>query len=111
LTLEGLNRAATTVNSIGEDLQMEYRMTKACVQPGTDFYEGVRAAVIDKDQSPKWNPSNVEEVTVDVIDSYFAPSSDGEEWQIPEIFQLPTGDGLKETDDRQTPDSVYEVCA
>jgi enoyl-CoA hydratase/carnithine racemase len=85
LTLEGLNRAATTVHSIGEDLQMEYRMAKACVQPGTDFYEGVRAALIDKDQSPKWNPSNLEEVTVDVIESYFAPLREGEEWKIPAI--------------------------
>jgi enoyl-CoA hydratase/carnithine racemase len=85
LTMEGLNRAATTVHSIGEDLQMEYRMAKACVRPGADFYEGVRAALIDKDQSPKWNPSTLEEVTMHAIDSYFVPLSEEDEWQIPEV--------------------------
>jgi enoyl-CoA hydratase/carnithine racemase len=84
LTLEGLHRAATKVHSIGEDLQMEYRMAKACVQPGTDFYEGVRAALIDKDHAPKWHPSTLEDVTMGVIESYFVPLGE-EEWQIPHV--------------------------
>lgn len=84
LTLEGLCRA-TTLDSIGQDLQMEYRMAKACVATNTnDFYEGVRAALVDKDQQPKWNPSTLEEVTWESIEKYFAPlSSKEEEWVIP----------------------------
>ncbi|KAG7343857.1 enoyl-CoA hydratase [Nitzschia inconspicua] len=86
LTLEGLNRA-TTLQTVGEDLQMEYRMAKTCVtgQGSDDFYEGVRAALIDKDFSPKWNPERLEDVSKELIDKYFAPLSDDEEWVIPNV--------------------------
>lgn len=36
-----------------------------------DFYEGVRALLIDKDKSPKWSPRSLEEVTNSMIDRYF----------------------------------------
>ncbi|OEU22477.1 enoyl-CoA hydratase [Fragilariopsis cylindrus CCMP1102] len=72
ITLEGLKRGAEC-KSMAEDLQMEYRMAKACVRPGRDFYEGIRALLVDKDLSPKWNPSTLEEVTDDMIEEYFSP--------------------------------------
>ena len=72
VTMEGLKRGASC-KTIGEDLQMEYRMAKACVRPGLDFYEGIRSVLIDKDHSPKWNPSTLEEVTDDMIQEFFAP--------------------------------------
>jgi enoyl-CoA hydratase len=31
-----------------------------------DFIEGVRAAVVDKDRNPKWNPSRLEDAVVDL---------------------------------------------
>ena len=34
-----------------------------------DFYEGIRAQLVDKDRNPKWNPSTLEEVKS--IDHYF----------------------------------------
>ena len=39
-----------------------------------DFREGVRAAVVDKDKAPAWQPSSLEEVDSDQIDDLAAPA-------------------------------------
>lgn len=39
----------------------------------TDFPEGVRALLIDKDQKPKWQPSTLEEVSLSSVETYFTP--------------------------------------
>ena len=70
VTLEGLKRGAK-VQSIGEALQMEYRMSQAFMREGSDFYEGIRAALVDKDGKPKWNPTNLKDVTEEMVESYF----------------------------------------
>ncbi|XP_041120799.1 3-hydroxyisobutyryl-CoA hydrolase, mitochondrial [Polyodon spathula] len=56
--------------SLQEVLVMEYRLSQACMR-GHDFYEGVRAVLIDRDQSPKWKPGVLEEVTGDFVDGCF----------------------------------------
>ena len=58
-------------------LTLEYRMTQH-VMAGRDFYEGVRAALIDKDQAPRWQPGTLAEVNDRMIDAYFAPIGDRE---------------------------------
>ncbi|KAG1693162.1 3-hydroxyisobutyryl-CoA hydrolase, mitochondrial [Nymphon striatum] len=58
--------------SLQEALQMEYRISQRCMADH-DFYEGVRAAMIDKDYSPSWVPSKLSQVTKKHIDSYFDP--------------------------------------
>jgi len=40
---------------------------------GPDFYEGVRAAVIDKDRRPQWSPKRLEEVGEDAVAAHLAP--------------------------------------
>jgi enoyl-CoA hydratase/carnithine racemase len=72
VTLEGLRRGAK-MSDIGQDLIMEYRMSQAFMREGSDFYEGIRATLIDKDRQPKWNPASVEQVTDEMVESYFAP--------------------------------------
>jgi enoyl-CoA hydratase len=45
-----------------------------------DFIEGVRALIIDKDNSPKWDPPTPEAVTDAWIDAIFAPLPENEKW-------------------------------
>ena len=39
----------------------------------TDFYEGIRAAVIDKDRAPLWRPASIDEVGPQDVTVYFEP--------------------------------------
>jgi hypothetical protein len=77
VTLEGLKRASK-LNNIGECLAMEYRIVQACMKEGSDFYEGIRAALVDKDGEPKWSPGRLEEVSSDIVESYFESLGDDE---------------------------------
>jgi len=45
---------------------------------GHDFLRGVRAALVDKDQSPRWRPATVDAVADEMVDAYFAPIGDRE---------------------------------
>ncbi len=49
--------------SIEQCLKLEYRMVSA-IKQGHDFYEGVRAQLIDKDRAPKWSPARLEDVDI-----------------------------------------------
>lgn len=68
ITLRQLSEGASL--NLQDVFTMEYRLSQACMR-GHDFYEGVRAVLIDKDQSPKWNPAALEEVTDEYLDSCF----------------------------------------
>ncbi|MDO8840176.1 MAG: enoyl-CoA hydratase/isomerase family protein [Parvibaculum sp.] len=53
-------------------MRLEYRLIERFVK-GHDFYEGVRAVVIDKDQKPKWKPARLADIEAGDVDGYFAP--------------------------------------
>jgi enoyl-CoA hydratase len=53
-------------------LETDYRLACAFLE-APDFYEGVRAALIDKDGAPRWQPAQLSEVSQAVVDRYFAP--------------------------------------
>jgi len=59
-------------------LRMEWRMVSRVPTELPDFYEGVRAAVIDKDNKPRWSPARLEDVDPAMLDRFFAPSPLGE---------------------------------
>ena len=56
-------------------MRLEFRMVNR-IFTAADFFEGTRAVVIDKDQSPNWQPGSLAEVTSDRVDGYFAPLAD-----------------------------------
>ena len=60
-----------------EALVLEYRLTQHFMS-APDFYEGVRAVLIDKDQQPHWQPATLADVADAAVESYFAPLGDGE---------------------------------
>jgi enoyl-CoA hydratase len=51
-------------------LEIERRLT-ARFLAGHDFYEGVRAALIDRDRRPRWQPARLEEVDDTTVVGYF----------------------------------------
>jgi enoyl-CoA hydratase len=77
LTLAALRRARQFV-SLEECLNMEYRLTVRLYEHG-EFLEGVRALLVDKDRTPKWNPPRLEDVTPAMVEAFFAPLPAGEE--------------------------------
>jgi len=77
VTLEGLKRGARA-QTIGQALEMEYRMSQSFMKEGSDFYEGIRAALVDKDGNPEWSPANLEDVTEKIVDGYFEKLGDRE---------------------------------
>lgn len=75
MTLRQLQMGASL--SLKDVLMMEYRLSQACMR-GHDFYEGVRAVLVDKDQSPRWSPSSLEEVSDQALDRCFSSLGDKE---------------------------------
>jgi enoyl-CoA hydratase len=55
-----------------ECMRAEFRIVSRVVY-AHDFYEGVRALIIDKDNRPLWRPSALDQVGAKDIERYFAP--------------------------------------
>jgi enoyl-CoA hydratase len=53
-------------------MQLEYQLMLHFIQ-GHDFFEGIRALLIDKDQAPQWQPAELKTLTVEGIEAYFKP--------------------------------------
>ncbi|MCM2432531.1 enoyl-CoA hydratase/isomerase family protein [Agrobacterium rosae] len=69
LTLR-LLRAGRQSSGLIECLEREF--AAGCeVLRNHDFYEGVRAALVDKDRNPKWHPDTLGDVTEEDLDRYF----------------------------------------
>jgi enoyl-CoA hydratase len=62
-----------------DNMAMEYRIGARVVQRH-DFLEGVRAVIVEKDNSPKWAPPTLEGVTEAMLDAIFEPLPSAEEW-------------------------------
>lgn len=63
--------------SMDENMRMEWRIASR-MPKGHDFYEGVRALIVDKDNKPAWKPARLEDVTAAEVEAYFRPLGEGE---------------------------------
>lgn len=71
ITLEQLRRSRTM--TLADCLRMERSIMQHCLAHG-EMVEGIRAAIIDKDNLPRWQPATLEEVTPDMIARFFVPA-------------------------------------
>jgi enoyl-CoA hydratase len=62
-------------------LEADYQLVCHFLQEA-DFFEGVRAVVIDKDHAPRWHPPTIEAVTAASVESYFE-AIESEPWSLP----------------------------
>ena len=63
-------------------MQTEFRIVSRIIH-GHDFYEGVRAVIMDKDNAPRWRPATLAEISDAEVARHFAPLPPGGEWLVP----------------------------
>lgn len=85
LTLRHLRNAARM--DLREVLIADQRLACRCLE-GNDFAEGVRAALVDKDNLPVWNPATLAEVDQAAIEACFAPLPAGEDLVLPSRAEM-----------------------
>ncbi|RLJ41632.1 enoyl-CoA hydratase/carnithine racemase [Litoreibacter meonggei] len=74
-------RRLRSATSIRQALDQEFRYTHRAVAQG-DFIEGIRAAIIDRDRSPKWTHDSPEAVTeMDVSHMLMPLGADALNWE------------------------------
>lgn len=59
-------------HEIEDCLRGEFRLVQRFMA-GHDFYEGIRAVLVDKDHAPKWRPASLADVSDGAIAAMFAP--------------------------------------
>jgi enoyl-CoA hydratase/carnithine racemase len=77
VTLELIRRARTM--SLADELRLERDLVRHCFHTkhldrtgaATETVEGIRALAVDKDHSPKWNPSRIEDITPEMVMPFF----------------------------------------
>jgi enoyl-CoA hydratase len=75
VALEALRRARG--RDLDACLRMEFRLSQHFMA-GHDFYEGIRALLIDKDRQPRWDPDTLAGVTDEMVAACFAPLAEDE---------------------------------
>ncbi len=68
VSLAHLRRAADM--DFDQVMAQDFTLAKHFMR-GHDFYEGVRALLVDKDKQPKWEPKTLDSVTGEAVEGYF----------------------------------------
>lgn len=66
---------------LADVLKTEFRLSQHFMA-GHDFFEGVRAQLIDKDHAPKWRPADLASVTPAMVEACFAPVPGVKDWAV-----------------------------
>lgn len=56
--------------SLKEALEIEFQLSQVFIK-NHDFFEGIRALLIDKDQKPAWSPATIDDVDSSLVAEYF----------------------------------------
>ncbi len=79
VTLESVRRSRT-LTGLRDALAQEYGLVMWFATTQPDLAEGIRAQVIDKDRSPKWQPATLADLPADVVQTAFAYRPDVPLW-------------------------------
>jgi enoyl-CoA hydratase len=74
VTLEGLRRAARMAR-VRECFVQDYRVSCRFLDH-PDLLEGIRARLVDRDQSPRWSPTDVAALDRATLERFFEPLAD-----------------------------------
>jgi enoyl-CoA hydratase len=72
-TLEAMRRGAELDFRAAMSAELDLSLNFLTIQ---DFYEGIRAQLIDKDRNPGWSHEGVDRVTTDQVERMFRPVAD-----------------------------------
>ena len=75
IAFHALKRGAR--HTFDECMRTEFRIVNRILK-GHDFYEGVRAAIVDKDRKPRWDPPYLEEIDITDIEAHFHEPETGD---------------------------------
>ena len=75
VTLKALRKGITL--DFEACMQMEFRLCQHFLH-GHDFYEGVRASLIDRDNNPRWKPNRLGAINDKEVEAYFASQPEGD---------------------------------
>ena len=81
VTLESVRRART-LPRLEDALEQEFRLVSWFIEQH-DLREGIRAQVIDKDRSPRWSPSTLEDVDPQLADDVITAQGHEGVWPDP----------------------------
>ncbi|MCC5793054.1 MAG: enoyl-CoA hydratase/isomerase family protein [Legionellaceae bacterium] len=78
VTFEQMRRAQHL--SLADCLHMDYGLAANFMQH-PDFYEGVRAMVIDKDKHPQWANTRIADIAPEEVQRFFQPAESSLSWE------------------------------
>ena len=76
VTFEQLRRGRSL--ALADCFRLELNLMHGCFEQ-RDFVEGIRALIVDKDNTPRWKPPSLSEVTDACVAAFFAPRWPGAE--------------------------------